>query len=53
MYGADDVIVTASTSFFVFPVLMSVITIGGVLLLVVAITGRHRIGEAVRVLAGK
>jgi len=53
VYGDQDVILTSSTSFFVFPMLMSIIVLGGIVLLIVIIKGRHRLAEAGRALSGR
>jgi hypothetical protein len=53
VYGSDDTILIASTSFYVFPVLMSVLVIGGIVFLVVVIRGRRRLGKAFGALTGR
>jgi hypothetical protein len=53
VYGEENVILTASTAFFVFPLLSTVLALGGVVLLVVIVKGRHRLAEAGRALSGR
>lgn len=53
VYGGDDTILTASTSFYVFPILTTTVVVGAIILLVVVIRGRRRIGKAFGALAGK
>ncbi len=53
VYGADDTILTSSTTFIVFPYKVVVpALIGGILLLFVLVRYRDRFGEAARVLSG-
>jgi len=53
VYGEEDNILTASTSFYVFPLLSTLLVIGGLAVIVLAITGRKRLAKAFGALAGK
>lgn len=53
VYGENDTILTSSTSFFVFPLVSSLLVVGGIAVLTAAIVGRRRLSKALQVLAGK
>lgn len=53
VYGDDDTILVASTSFFVFPLITTLVVVGGLVFLVSAIRGRSRLAKAFKALAGR
>lgn len=53
VYGDDDTILVASTAFFVFPLITSLVVVGGLIFIISAIRGRSRLVKAFKALAGR
>jgi len=53
VYGDDDTILLSSTAFFVFPLITTLVVVGGLVFVVSAIRGRSRLLKAIKALAGR